>query len=386
MSANNALSEIAELIYTAAGKKALKKAVFSKPEYSDEIKTVLTPKLIGRRYMLQAETFTKDSKAKHFNFIPEDRKAIEKLAGSHSQINIITAAGECEFRRSRSGKTTVRAGKTLLNALQSYCKEEISPSQNNRSKQYILKGDEPFLILLGISGQNGRVYDKRQAKFRQINKFLEFIKDTESLLPKDKKLVIRDLCCGKSYLTFAVYHYFTQIARREVSMTGVDLKSDVISECSDIARRLHFDSLDFLCLDISEYSDNTVPDMVLSLHACDTATDIVLDKASQLGAKVILSTPCCHHELNRLINCPELSFITEHSMLRQKFCEAATDALRLKKLESEGYKVTAFEFIDPEETPKNIMLKAVKISDSGTPRAKAAAERYSTARKYLLGE
>lgn len=182
---------------------------------------------------------------------------------------------------------------------------------------------------MGVSDANGRVHDKKQPKFRQINRFLELIRDTESALPATGCLHICDLCCGKSYLSFAVYHYFTAIRHREVHMVGVDMKADVMDACNDIARDLGMTGLSFLCADISLYESDEPVDMVISLHACDTATDLVLGKAIEWKAKVVLSTPCCHHELNRTLNCPELEFIARHSLLRQKLCDAATDALRL---------------------------------------------------------
>ena len=171
-------------------------------------------------------------------------------------------------------------------------------------------------------------------------------------------------------------------------MYGVDLKSDVIEYCNKVARELQLDGLEFFCDDITKYDCKEKPDLVISLHACDIATDIVLEKAIVEGAKVILSTPCCHHELNHTIDCKALAFVTQHSMLRQKLCDAATDALRLKKLEANNYSCVAVELIDPEETPKNILLRAVKkpSTPSNLKRADAAAQEYIIAKKFLLGE
>ena len=171
-------------------------------------------------------------------------------------------------------------------------------------------------------------------------------------------------------------------------MTGVDLKPDVVEYCNTVAKKLGFDGLEFLCGDISKYDAGEKVHLVISLHACDTATDLVLAKAVEWNADVILSTPCCHHELNHTLNCNTLSFIAEHSMLRQKFCDAATDALRLKLLESQGYAVAALELIDPEETPKNIMLRALRKSgfDQNSPTAKKLRDEYRAAKAFLLGE
>ena len=257
---------------------------------------------------------------------------------------------------------------------------------NNKEKNRILSGKEPFLVALGVSDKNGRIYDKKQAKFRQINRFLELISDTLPALPEGR-IRILDLCCGKSYLSFAVYHYFANILGRQVSMTGVDLKPDVIAYCAEVAENLSFDGLEFVCGNVGTYETEDLPDLVISPHACDTATDLVLERALDFEAKVILATPCCHHELNHSLNCPTLGFIAQHSMLRQKFCDAATDALRLKWLEANGYDVAALELIDPDNTPKNIMLRAIRREDAGeaTPAQAQAIAEYRAARDFLMG-
>ena len=169
-------------------------------------------------------------------------------------------------------------------------------------------------------------------------------------------------------------------------MKCVDLKEDVIEYCSGVAKRLGFDGMEFVCGDINAYDMTGPVHLVISLHACDIATDIVLNKASQNNARVILSTPCCHHELNHKINCQSLEFITRHSMLRQKLCDAATDALRLLKLESEGYEVNALELIDPDDTPKNIILKAIKKDNINNEKLEKSRREYVRVRNFLLGE
>ena len=175
-------------------------------------------------------------------------------------------------------------------------------------------------------------------------------------------------------------------------MYGADLKRDVIEYCTKVADKLSFEELHFVCTDINkfepEWKNNRGVDLVISLHACDTATDVVLENAVRWGADVILSTPCCHHELNHTLNCPALSFIADYSMLKQKLCDAATDALRLKYLEANGYSCDALELIDPEETPKNVMLRAIakKNFRKDSPAAKRAQEAYEEARHFLLGQ
>lgn len=403
----NASGVLYDLLTDAAGAGLLEKAVFSKCRDRAVVRIVLTLRLVRNNVVLQAETFrqaevaavsgkTKPVQAGQEN-LPLDspsgqtRDRLTGLIAACDQINLITTAGNAEFRRSRNGAEILLGAAKVRAALDAAqlpggsAPRKIDIAGHDRVKQHILTGAEPFLIRLGVSDANGRVHDKKQPKFRQINRFLELIRDTESALPATGCLHICDLCCGKSYLSFAVYHYFTAIRHREVHMVGVDMKADVMDACNDIARDLGMTGLAFLCADISLYESDEPVDMVISLHACDTATDLVLGKAIEWKAKVVLSTPCCHHELNRTLNCPELEFIARHSLLRQKLCDAATDALRLARLEAAGYEVAALELIDPEETPKNVMLRGVRRYDPSSSRCKAAAETLKNATHLLTG-
>ena len=381
-------TELLELLLLAAHRHALKKAILSKPQDPALQKTVITLRAIGGKELLQAECFYTDNKAKHVNLSLDDTATIHALLQAHGQINLITCVGECELRRAKKSETvTLIGGEKLRRALAFASVEGTSAIGNNREKNRILDGTEPFLALLGVSDKNGRIHDKKQAKFRQINRFLELIRDCLPSLPQSGPLRICDLCCGKSYLSFATYHYFANVLGREVRMMGVDLKPDVIAHCNEAARTLGFSGLEFLQGDVSKYDAEAHVHLVISLHACDIATDLVLERAVAWGADVILSTPCCHHELNHRINCAPLSFITDHSMLRQKLCDAATDALRLKYLEWHGYAVCALELIDPDETPKNIMLRGLKKPnfDPQSDSARRAREEYDAARNLLTG-
>ena len=385
------VSLLVRLIEKSAQREVLKKVVFSKPSGGEITKAVITLKSVSGVNCLQIESFHTDNKAKHKNIEIGENEAICELIENFSQINLITTAGDCEFKRSKSSNTALIGGNKLEKALfdDSDVKvfAKVTPQMNNKKKNYILNGDEPFLKLLEVSDKNGRVYDKKQAKFRQINRFLELIRDVEGSLPENGTLRICDLCCGKSYLSFAVYHYFAVIKGRDVKMTGVDLKSDVIEYCSGVAKSLGFDGLEFLCGDVNLYSTEDKVNMVVSLHACDVATDIVIGKAIEWDADVILSTPCCHHDLNKKLNCDTLSFIADYSMLRQKLCDAATDALRLKLMEANGYECAALELIDPEETPKNIMLRGIRKKgfDKNSDKAKKLYAEYEKAYAFLLG-
>ena len=390
MEYNQHLLKLSSLILLAAEKRMLKKAVCSKPTDKTLIKTVITLKSIGGAPALQAELFHKDNKATHKNF-PLSALSTEALAeflSDYIQINLICESADCEYRLSTSGKSVVINEKKIERALAATTTTASSDFEgNNRRKKYILDGSEPFLRRLGVADENGRVYDKKQAKFRQINRFLEIIRDAEDKLPSDS-IRICDLCCGKSYLSFAAYHYFSVVRGMKVSMSGVDLKQDVVDNCNTIAKDLGFDGLEFVCMDINDYTPSELPSLVISLHACDIATDIVLQKAAEWQTDVILSTPCCHHELNHNIDCKALSFITEHSMLRQKLCDAATDALRLARLEAEGYLTSTVELIDPNETPKNVMLRAFRRKNfsKDSKEARESLERYLSAKKFLCGD
>ena len=385
---SDAYFKIAELISASGKRGALKKAVFSKPEDKANVKCTLTLRLVGGKTVLQAETLRADNKALHENIVTDDVERIAQIASAWAQINLITTQGECELRSSKKGKVTLIGGDKLARAMEQNDAPCAKIESNNREKNYILSGSEPFLKLLDVSDENGRVRDKRQSKFRQINRFLELIRDCIGHLPSEGVLRICDLCCGKSYLSFAAYHYFTEVLGRDVKMTGVDLKPDVVAYCNEVAKKLGFDGLEFIHGDVNKYECDEHVHLVISLHACDIATDFVLNKATQWQADVILSTPCCHHEMNHTIACEALSFIAEHSMLRQKLCDAATDALRLKRLEACGYSVCALELIDPEETPKNIMLRALKRRnfDITSPEAKRLQEEYLTAKAFLVGD
>ena len=386
-------AELLSLLGSAAESGVLKKLVLSKPHDNLIKKTVLTLKAIAGREVLQAESFYTDNKAKHKNIELGDGEALGELISGYSQINLLTTLGDAEYKTSKSGNSALIGGEKLRRALGNAdlmgieSPKRIAPTQNNKKKNYILSGNEPFLKLIGVSDENGRVYDKKQAKFRQINRFLELVRDVEKHLPEGK-LRICDLCCGKSYLSFALYHYFAVIGGREVKMTGVDLKADVIEYCSGVARAVGFDGLEFLCGDVNLYNTEDKVDMVVSLHACDIATDIVIGKAIEWQAKVILSTPCCHHEMNRLLDCDALSFIADYSMLKQKLCDAATDALRLKLMEANGYDTAALELIDPEETPKNIMLRGIRKNnfDIHSEKAEKLYAEYQNTYKFLTGK
>lgn len=375
------ITKLTELISLAATKRFLKKAVLSKPADKDILRAVATLFEKGGEVLLQIETFKKDGKALHKNILPTDTDTIRETVLQYAQVNLIGDGANAEYRCSKSGNATILGEKKFASAIEHYGKK-IEIKAHNRAKAYAFDGSEPFLFELGVADKNGRVFDKKQAKFRQINRFIEHIAEIYKHLPAEGELNILDLCCGKSYLSFAVYHYLTVTMGRKVNMVGIDLKKDVIEFCSRAAENLGYSGLHFHACNIDDYPYSMPVHLVVSLHACDIATDIVLTKAIELGAKVILSTPCCQKELLQNLDTDAFAFVTKYPMLKKKLCDALTDALRLERLAAHGYDVTALELTDPDDTPKNILLRAIK-KGAGSESAKAA---YASLCESLVGE
>lgn len=240
--------------------------------------------------------------------------------------------------------------------------ERLASLSHNRTKKYVLQEGVPvpFLVDLGVMTAEGKVVKSRYDKFRQINRFLEFIEDILPELPTDREITILDFGCGKSYLTFAMYYYLHEINQYDVRIVGLDLKSDVIRRCNELSIKYGYEKLRFLEGNIADYTGADRVDMVVTLHACDTATDFALAKAVGWGAKVILSVPCCQHELNGQIQSDVLAPLMKYGLIKERFAALATDALRAEYLEREGYNAQILEFIDMEHTPKNILIRAVK--------------------------
>lgn len=247
--------------------------------------------------------------------------------------------------------------------------------QGTAEKKYLIKEGEPvpFLVVLGVMTAEGKVVASRYSKFRQINRFLEFVDDVLPYIVNEGQPVrVADFGCGKSYLTFAVHYFLTEIKHVPCQIEGLDLKQDVIDYCNDITERLGLQGLHFSVGNISDYSASESPDLVMTLHACDTATDFALEYAVSRGAKAILSVPCCQHQINTQLQANrkgkikqddnELEPILKYGLLREKFSSLLTDALRGEWLEQQGYRVQMLEFIDEEHTPKNVLIRAVKKS------------------------
>lgn len=300
-------------------------------------------------------------------------RLMEYMENLFQQAELKGRTQEATVLVSRKGTVTVKKRKTAGNAAEAG--READNLSHNRTKQYILQEGKPvdFLVGLGVQTPDGRIARAKYDKFRQINRYLEYIEDVLDRLPADRTIRIIDFGCGKSYLTFAMYHYLHQLQGRDIQVTGLDLKKDVIEHCNRLVEKLHYDRIHFEQGDIQNYQGAETVDMVVSLHACDKATDYALEKAVKWGAGVIMAVPCCQHELNGQIHCDILQPVLKYGLIRERVSALITDALRADLLERQGYRVQILEFIDMEHTPKNLMIRAVKESRMRKPEKNAAS-------------
>ncbi|MDF3001347.1 MAG: SAM-dependent methyltransferase [Bacillota bacterium] len=342
-------------------------------------KTIPYHRVTVRPVLIQAEVFYQvefqySSKVTHENLKEEQLIPFcnHLIAGEFKQINLFRTDGDYQILAAKPDKPRI---------LKKAPSKELSSLEHNKKKQYILPDHTPcdFLIRLGVMDQSGNVIQKHYAKFRQINRFLEIVSDALDNLPKkEQPLRIIDFGCGKAYLTFALYYYLKKQLGRKVEIIGLDLKKDVIDFCSRIAQDLNYEGLQFQMGDIADYADEEKADMVVTLHACDTATDYALMKAVGWDASVILSVPCCQHELFDQMSSELHAPMMKHGILKERFCAILTDGLRSLKLEQRGYQVTLIEFTSLEHTSKNIMIRAIK---TGKPRPEAE-EEYLRLKQY----
>lgn len=259
--------------------------------------------------------------------------------------------------------------------------KKIAIGGHNKKKRYILNEDEhiDFLVYLGVMTKDGKVVNSKYNKFRQINKYLELIKPSIDMLPKDRPLKIVDFGCGKAYLTFALYYYVVKILNMKAEITGLDLKEEVIDYCNKVARELGYDSLEFQKGNIKDYSRTQDVDMVIMLHACDNATDEGIVQSLKFNAKIIIAVPCCQHEFFRQIENENLEPILQFGILKDRMTALATDSLRAQILKALGFDVTVMEFIETEHTPKNLAIRAIR--DGGFN--KTEYEKYEKFRDFL---
>ena len=349
---------------------------------SDFIKIKVRPVMIRDSLYFQVSRYT-DKQVFHENMMAEN--ALEALSGwilhDFRQAQIRTQDEMVTVLVSKKGKATIKSKKAAC--------METQNLEHNRKKQYIIEEGTavPFMIDLGVMTESGKIIRTRYDKYRQINRFLEFIEDILPELPTDRTVHIIDFGCGKSYLTFAMYYYLKVLRHYDIRITGLDLKQKVIEDCQALADRYGYDGLQFLCGDIADYNGTDEVDMVVTLHACDTATDYALYKAVKWHASVILSVPCCQHELNRKMQCETLSGAFQYGLIKERTAALMTDAMRGQLLEMQGYKTQLLEFIDMEHTPKNILIRGVK-SKGLLPKAarKQQMENYQKCRDFFGAE
>ncbi|WP_442985530.1 class I SAM-dependent methyltransferase [Sedimentibacter sp. MB31-C6] len=317
-------------------------------------KITVRPVIIKSQNKIQFEKFTK-TQVFHENMTVESAadEIVNLIIQDYRNANIFTEDADYSLIVSKKGSIKV---------IEKEATKKLENESHNKKKQYIINENEPcdFLILLGVMNEKGKVLAKKYDKFKQINKFLEIVDDSL----KDKKLrdnfMIIDFGCGKAYLTFALYHYFYNIKKIKVKIIGLDLKDDVIKFCNESSRKLNFENLEFMYGDIRNFEYKSKVDMIVTLHACDTATDAALVKAIKWNTDVILSVPCCQHEFYDKIKNNSLEPMLKHGLIKERLSSLVTDSLRSMFLETKGYKVQLMEFISMEHTPKNILIRAVK--------------------------
>ncbi|SCI25487.1 class I SAM-dependent methyltransferase [Intestinibacter bartlettii] len=316
----------------------------------------------------QVEKYT-DKQVFHENIEIEDLRdhLLDYMENSYKQLAAWSENNTFDLKISKKGK--VFLGKKNAN------NSNLINKDHNKKKNYILEEGmiiEP-LIDLGVFTKEGKVVKSKYDKYKQINRFVEII-DDEIKKNDYKELTILDFGCGKSYLTFILYYYFVEIKKINVKMIGLDLKEDVIKKCNEVAKRYKYDNLDFELGDINGYKYNNKVDMVITLHACDTATDYALYNAVKWNAKMIFSVPCCQHELNHQMKPENLNILTRYGIVQERVAALMTDAVRGNLLEAVGYKTQLLEFIDISHSPKNILIRASKSNISKQKIEKSLAE------------
>ena len=333
--------------------------IISSPRKKGEaVKIKIRPVMVKGSVCYQ-ETISRGTQVFHENHEKEEMlvKILSYMETDFKQLEAESMDMKMTALVSKKGKVTLKQQKRGPEPMVK--RPDIS---HNRGKKYLLEEGKPvpFLVDLGIQTKEGQVTHAKYDKFRQINRYLEFVDDILPTLEKEGSVHIIDFGCGKSYLTFALYYYLHELKKMEVHITGLDLKKDVIEKCNLLAEKYGYDNLRFCHGDISTYAGAEKVDMVVTLHACDTATDYAIQKAVEWNAKVIFTVPCCQHEVNRQIQNDILNPVLKYGLLKERMAAIVTDAVRANLLEEAGYDTQVLEFIDMEHTPKNILIRAVK--------------------------
>lgn len=336
--------------------------IISNPRNKEGIFKIKIRPIMIKESLLFQETVFAGTRVLHDNF--EGKDILERI---FSYMREDFKQLEAESRREKVTVLVSKKGKVTIKQQKFQNKEEgqLPDLSHNRRKKYILEEGKavPFLIDLGVQTKEGKIVRAKYDKFKQINRYLEFVEDILPVFAKQDSIHIIDFGCGKSYLTFALYYYLHELKGYEASITGLDLKADVIEHCSSLAAQYGYESLCFKKGDIAEFEGPQAVDMVVTLHACDTATDYALKKALDWNAKVIFSVPCCQHEVNQQIYNKELAPVLKYGLLKERLSALITDGIRANLLEEMGYDTQILEFIDMEHTPKNILIRAVKKGD-----------------------
>lgn len=343
---------------------SLLRIILSNPAFKDgagpckALKVRVRPVMLKGGMVFQAEELT-EKQAFHRNLTREEGVSylLGLMESGFKQAEVESSRGQARVLVGKKGTVTIKVKKNQQKMVAA-----PNVASHNRQKRYILEEGKPvaFLEDLGVMTADGKVVRSRYDKFRQINRFLEFIEDILPRLDKSRENVIIDFGCGKSYLTFAMYYYLHELKGYEVRIIGLDLKQDVIDHCNRLSVAYGFDKLKFYHGDIASYDGVDHVDMVVTLHACDTATDYALEKAVKWDASVILSVPCCQHELNKQMDNELLRPVLQYGLIKERMAALYTDAIRAEILENRGYRTQILEFIDMEHTPKNILIRAVK--------------------------
>lgn len=329
--------------------------IVSHPRRKGGVSKIKIRPVLIREELLYQESRFEGTQVFHENKTADEVIALitEVMAGGFKQLDIYTRDWEATALVGKKGNVTLKKRKSE--------DLRIPDLSHNRKKQYLLKESVPvsFLQDLGVQTAEGKIVRSRYDKFRQINRFLEFIEDVLPALPTGRPIRIIDFGCGKSYLTFAMYYYLKILKHYDVDMIGLDLKEEVICYCNELSEKYGYENLHFYQGDIKDFDRAENVDMVVSLHACDTATDYALAKGIKWGAGVILAVPCCQHELNGQMQCDALEAVFSYGLIRERSAALFTDALRAALMEAEGYDTQILEFIDMEHTPKNIMIRGI---------------------------
>lgn len=353
----------------------LEKLICSNPRKKDGfLKMAARPVVLKGALKFQIEEFT-EKQAFHKNLDREQAAAyiMEQLETLYRNLQVFSKCGSLNLLVSKKGAVTLKLKRNDENTDESAL---LTLFNHNRKKNYIFPEGRPipFLVDLGIMTPQGAVVKAKYDKFRQINRFLEFIEDILPKLNRDKETTIIDFGCGKSYLTFAMYYYLKEQKGYPIQVVGLDLKKDVIALCNRLSEKFGFDHLHFYQGDIAGYEGLDHVDMVVTLHACDTATDYAIAKAVKWGAEVILSVPCCQHELNRQLQNELMSPVLKYGLIKERMAALLTDGIRAELLEQAGYRTQILEFIDMEHTPKNIMIRAVRQNRLGKSDGKSVKQ------------